>query len=85
MKMEQPSAFKPIVRNIQNNDAYEYVGGNRFRNLRTMVEGEVPDEKAKEVFKINLDASQMINDYLIVGEMIKRLNLKFDNNKNETE
>jgi hypothetical protein len=68
----------PIVRNIQNNDAYEYLGGNKFRNLRTSVEGEVSDEKAQEILKLNLDATQLINDFPIIKTMINKLNLKFD-------
>lgn len=82
--MEVKLDFKPVVRNVQNNDAYEYLGSNKFRNLRTLKEGEVDEEKAKEIFKINVDATSIINNYPIVGEMINVLNLKFDNNKNET-
>jgi hypothetical protein len=72
-----------IVRNIQNNDVYRYLGNNIFKNLRTGNEGEVSDEVAKKVFKINLEATELINENPILEEMIKALNLKFDNNKNE--
>lgn len=67
-----------IVRNIQNNDLYRYLGENKFRNLRTGKEGTVTDEMAKEIFKINLDATAIINENPIVETMIKQLNLKAD-------
>lgn len=71
--------MKPVCRNIQNNDAYEFLGGNRFRNLRTGKEGEVDENKAKDVFRFNIEATELINEYPIIEEMIKVLNLKFDN------
>lgn len=73
--------MRPIVRNIQNNDAYEFLGGNKFRNLRTGNEGDVQEEKAKDIFRFNIDATEIINEYPEVENLIKRLNLKFNNNK----
>jgi len=70
--------MKPIVRNIQNNDAYEFLGGNRFRNLRTAKEGEVDEEKAKDVLKFNIEATELINEFPIIETMIQKLQLKFD-------
>lgn len=67
-----------IVRNIQNNDLYRYLGNNNFRNIRTGKEGTITDEQAKEVFKINLDATVICNEYAIVEELIKTLNLKIE-------
>jgi hypothetical protein len=72
------SDFKPICRNVQNNDYYEFLGGNTFRNLRTGKSGDVDEEKAKEVLKINVEATTIINEYPIVRELIQRLNLKHD-------
>jgi len=73
--------MKPIVRNIQNSDLYSYLGDNRFRNCRTGVEGVVSDEQAQKIFKFNLEATELINEYPILEDMIKTLGLKFDNNK----
>lgn len=70
--------MRPMLRNIQNNDIYEFLGGNRFRNLRTAKEGDVDEEKAKDVFKFNLEATELINEFPIIETMIKELNLKFD-------
>lgn len=67
-----------IVRNIENNDLYRYLGENKFRNIRTGKEGVVEEEQARKVFKINLEATQILNEYPEIEEMVKRLNLKFD-------
>jgi len=68
-----------VCRNIQNQDAYEYLGENRFINLRTQKEGVVDDETARKIFKINLDATELIMQYPMIKELIYRLNLKFHN------
>lgn len=73
----------PVVRNIQNSDLYYYKGENVFQNVRTGDEGVVDDEMAKRIFKINIEATETLNEYPLVVEMIKKLNLKFDNNKTQ--
>lgn len=73
----------PIVRNIQNDDLYRYLGENKFRNIRTGKEGVIDDETAKKVFKINFEATEILNENPIIEEMIQRLNLKFHNDKKE--
>ncbi len=70
-----------VVRNIQNEDLYEYFGENKFQNIRTKKEGVVSDEQAKEIFKINLEATELISEYPLIAEFINKCNLKFDNNK----
>jgi hypothetical protein len=70
-----------IVRNIQNDDLYRYHGNNEFTNLRTGKRGVIDNDLAKKVFKINLEATELIEENPIIEEMIKRLNLKFDNIK----
>lgn len=65
-----------IVRNIQNNDLYRYLGENKFRNIRTGQEGVIDDEMAQKVFKISIEATEVCNEYPIIEEMIKSLNLK---------
>lgn len=70
-----------IVRNIQNNGVYRYIGDNKFVNVVTGQEGTVGDEMAAKVFKINVGATEMISEYPIVEDFIKSLGLKFDNNK----
>jgi hypothetical protein len=70
--------MKPVVRNIQNQDLYFYLGENKFQNIRTGTEGVVDDETARKVFKVNVEATTMLNEYPNLVEMIKTLNLKFD-------
>lgn len=70
--------MKPVVRNIQNNQLYFYEGENNFKNIRTGAVGNVDDETARKIFKINIEATEVINEYPMVAELIKRLHLKFD-------
>lgn len=64
-----------VVRNIQNNQFYKYIGGNTFVNIITGKSGEVPDDVAKRIFKINLPATDILNKYPNVEELIKKLEL----------
>ena len=71
-----------IVRNIQNNQIYQYLGGSKYKNLITGVEGEVSDEMAKKIFKINLQATKILYDFPIVQTLISELGLTIDNYQN---
>lgn len=66
----------PICRNIQNDDLYRYLGDNKFRNLRTGSEGCIEPEMAKNILKINLEATELLNENPLIEEMIERLKLK---------
>lgn len=72
-----------IVRNIQNNQLYRYLGDNKYRNLMTGVSGEITEEVAQKIFKINLEMTQLCNEYPLVEEAIQRLQLKMDKNLND--
>jgi hypothetical protein len=76
--MTPTQVFKPVVRNIQNNDLYFFEGGNTFTNIRTGKSGEINDELAQKVLKINTEASLILNEYPQVADMINRLNLKIE-------
>ena len=67
-----------VCRNINSNDPYLYLSGNRWRNLRTGVEGEIPDETAQKVFKINLELTHFLAENPLVEDLIKSLNMKID-------
>ena len=67
-----------VVRNIQNNDPYLYYGCKRYKNLRTGVEGEIPDETAQKVFKINLELTHFLAENPLLEDLIRCLNLKID-------
>ena len=76
--MTQHSDFRPICRNVQNQDLYEYLGGNKFKNIRTGKSGDVDETKAAEVLKFNVEASTILNEFPNVELLIKQLNLKCD-------
>lgn len=67
-----------IVRHKTTNFLYEFLGGNRFRNIATGVEGEVPDDVAQRSFAINLEATALIGEYPMICDLIKVLNLKME-------
>jgi hypothetical protein len=76
--METKLTFKPVVRNVGTNDLYFYEGENVFKNIRTDKFGTVDDETARKVFKFNIEATELINEFPIIETMIKQLNLKAD-------
>lgn len=78
--MEQILDFNTaIVRNIHNNDLYQYEGENKFTNLRTGVTGVVADEIASKVFRVNADATVLISQNPNIKKLISGLGLKFEN------
>jgi len=70
-----------VVRNVQTNDLYLYLGDNKFRNMRTSKEGVIPSEVARNGFKINLEATVLWNTNPLLENLIKSLNLKFEANE----
>ena len=72
-----------IVRNIQNNHLYRYLGDNKYKNLITGVSGEITEEVARKIFKINLTMTELCNEFPIIEEAIQRLQLKMDKNLND--
>jgi hypothetical protein len=67
-----------ICRNIQNNDLYLYISDDRWRNLRTNAEGNVPSETAQKLFLLNVEATYFYNENNLFAELINKLNLKID-------
>lgn len=67
-----------IVRNIQNNRLYKYLGDDIYLNLATGAQGKIEPEVATPVFKINLEATELIGEYPIIEDLIKALNLKIE-------
>ncbi len=67
--------MRAIVRNVKSGVFYVYLGENRFKNMITGAEGVVSDEKAREVFRINAEATIIINEYPEVENMIRMLEL----------
>lgn len=82
MTMEQKLiSNRAFVRNVQNNDIYEYLCDDTYKNLRTQQQGKVPPETAQKIFKINLEATIMINENPLIEKLIHTLNLKIDKNE----
>ncbi len=69
-----------IVRNIQNNNLYRYLGGNTYRNIMTGVEGEIDEVVASRIFKINLELTDLCENFPNIEIMINKLKLKSDKN-----
>ena len=69
-----------IVRNIQNNNLYRYLGGNTYRNIMTGVEGEIDEAVAARIFKINLELTDLCENFPNIEIMINKLKLKSDKN-----
>jgi hypothetical protein len=69
-----------VLRNIQNNQLYAHMGDNRYVNLITGVEGEVSEDMAKKVFKINLQATRMMHDFPSIQNLVSKLGLTIDIN-----
>lgn len=78
--MSQPLDFKPICRNLYNGHYYVYLGDDRWRNTSTGVEGTVDPDKASQVFKINLEVTQLVNEYPEIELFIKVLGLRIEKN-----
>lgn len=69
----------PIVRNIQNDIFYKYVGNDEWINLHTKKKGLVAPEKAKLVFRFNIEATLLCQAYPELENMIHILKLKLEN------
>ena len=67
-----------IVRNIQNNFLCRYLGGNKYRNIATGVEEEISEEVAQRIFKINLELTELCQEFPNIEKMIYQLKLKID-------
>jgi len=70
--------LNPIVRHKKSSIPYEYRGENVFVNLITGKEGFVDDEKAREVFAINVEATQIFHEFPLVKQLISSLKMKLD-------
>lgn len=69
-----------IVRNIQNNNLYRYLGDNKYRNIMTGIEGEIDEAVASRIFKINLELTDLCENFPNIEIMVNKLKLKSDKN-----
>lgn len=70
--------FKAYLRHKKNNDLYCHIEGEKYLNVRTNKEWDIPDEIESDIFILNTSATLIINEYPLVGEFIHRLGLKIE-------
>lgn len=83
-KMKHYSKVGAVLRNTQKDHAYLHLGEQRYRNLTTGVEGEIPDDIAKKIFLLNVELTEMIAINPEIENLITKLNLKFEPKKQTT-
>lgn len=67
-----------VVRHINTNRLYKYHGNDEYTNLFTGVRGRIPPEQAQRMFKINLEFTEILNQYPLILELITKLKLVCD-------
>jgi len=67
-----------IVKLKKNNDLYRHLQNSKYKNIRTGIEWDIPDEKAKDIFVIDYKASMMFNKYPLLEELVFKLKLKIE-------
>jgi len=67
--------MNPVCRNKKTGELYLYQGDGVFKNIRTGTEGVIETELAQKILSVNVEATQMLNEYPILQEAINRLNL----------
>ena len=67
-----------ILKNIQTQDLYRHLQGNIFKNLRTGIEGEIPEELSNKILKIDFKSTMLFNKYPLLEELVFKLKLKLD-------
>lgn len=69
----------PVVRHIKTDTLYFYKGENIYKNILTGVEGVVSEDKARFVFLIDLNATELLNKYPNIIELMKNCDLTTSN------
>ena len=68
-----------IVRNVENNLMYAYLGEDKYQNLITGKEGIVAPETAQKIFRINVEATYFYIHYQEQFlNLVKTFNLKIE-------
>ena len=70
--------MKPVVRNITNDLFYFYLGNDEYENIITGTKGMVDEQKARTVFRFNIEATKIFNEFTDVVQMVRQLKLKSD-------
>ena len=67
-----------VLINYKTQDLYRHIQGNIFKNLRTGVEGEIPEELTNKILKIDFKATMLFNKYPLLEELVFKLKLKIE-------
>lgn len=67
-----------VLRNVQTQDLYRHLEGNTFKNLRTGIEGNIPEELTNKILVIDYNSTMMFNKYPLLEELVFKLKLKLD-------
>ena len=67
-----------VLINSKTQDLYRHIQGNIFKNLRTGVTGEIPEELANKILVIDYKSSMMFNKYPLLEELVFKLKLKIE-------
>ena len=67
-----------VLKNVQNLDLYRHIKDNTFKNLRTGVEGEIPEELTNKILTIDFNATMLFNKYPLLEELVFKLKLKIE-------
>lgn len=65
-----------IVTNKHNGIAYEYMGNDTYKNLQTEQQGQIPKDKAKEVFFIDPILNHIADKNRVVKDLLTFLSTK---------
>jgi hypothetical protein len=64
-----------ILRHQSTNKLYRHNQGDNYTNLHSGKSGDIPPEQAQRIFKINVEATALFNEYPALEHMVKRLKL----------
>ena len=67
-----------VLKNVQNLDLYRHIKDNTFKNLRTGVEGEIPEELTNKILTIDFNSTMLFNKYPLLEELVFKLKLKIE-------
>jgi hypothetical protein len=63
--------IRPICQHLGTKVHYEFLGGNKFRNIVTGQTGEVDEEKAAKVFSFSPELTDCVNSNPAVLDLLK--------------
>jgi hypothetical protein len=67
-----------IVRNPANNEIYRHISGTTYKNLRTGVSGDIPNEIAGKHLVLNVELSTILNKENQIERLIEGLGLRYE-------